>query len=815
MRSIHTLMLLAVLGGSCRAPIPGFPHYPSAEIAEKVNSDLRAIECKIAGTNEEEELALRPFQAPVLSLAHQRIDCFGGYRFVSLRRQHAMPALLYPRLTWPHLAKLDPDDTYRVPLLLHRPSYCKNKDDGQILSTLCFELEQRGSCRDKKRVRVNASQPPQVEFYFGNCTPGQFPRLHRDTIPVLLTVPMCDVKPGKLYDLRILPRLRIDAPCACVVLGDLSRGGWSSAADSLDRRFKEASASELRATGLAAYRANHPLFRDLLTSIASALSSMQSRTGTDLKAAAHATARLMRELDSARICDAPVYFDCGSARSGFDFVVAGDLQLHSRAHSASRFFGLLDAAPNELLAGVERRIGKRAANRLRATMTDDEIADYLDGIGEGALERITKSKFAVLVGDCVDGAASQAAGSYAANYVTGLPGPASPFVNDGELDLFAHFLRTTEKPVFAIPGNHDAGVGYGGVLNWPLDALGWTFNWIWDDAASFMRTISDFAPGLVRPTLFGFNPYRYDGLEEWQYTCGPTNLFFVFRGFQFVCMNSMNQDHPHRATVGGVALNTGGGVQGADALWLDVVLNWFADSKCVPAEGVRPQLVFMHHDPRAAYPVDGRDREEGFGIYETIETPVAMSTFGYFGFSYATYNAVYIPLWSATAEYVYRLMFGVTGPLTREWMRRSFWSESSYGAKELIETINARLGHATEDSGGVRALFLAHNNTPMNSKWLRDGRSRLLFRDPKEPEWRESPVIDSLMCALHWFVTRDESKPPPWARAITVPPERNADVVRLDDVSDTFHDDNHGFMIVECVSEGRLRSLHVPLPTAH
>jgi hypothetical protein len=746
---------------SCAATMVGFPHYAKRELAEKVSADLGAIEAAIGASKGEHQDSLRAFVGPVLSLAHSRLTSFHGYRLVGSRDVRSLPALLYPRLTWPHVAEPRADGTYYVPLLLTKEAFVSEVDP---VEDLVFRLEARiddwetGRKIDRREVKPDrVCRPDAVAFRFATGDPGSFPDLHEDAIPLLLVFRREAVQTELLYDLRILPRVHYEGDAGKLKRA-LDAGDWIGAANAAGT----SSAAELRAAGQAVSRAEHPLFARTLTEIVSGC----RRSALSRPAALEQLARRMRDLETSRFCDAPVWFDTGEDKSGpFHFIAAADLQLHKDAAAASRFFALLEACPDGTRDDLESRLGRPATRRLRATMTDDQIRALLDGFGVKTIKEIAGARFAILVGDCVDGAGGQAQVQYVLNFMLGLPGPESPF-EGGELDVFTWLLRHCSKPVFAVPGNHDGGAGYPGVLNWPFDGLGWLLNLVSDDAALVCRQISRVVPGLVRPSLFGIVPARYDGLEEWQYWCGPTNLFFQFRAWQFLCINSFHLDAGHRATVGGVALNSGGGLQHEDVAWAEIALRWFGRLGGASAAG---QLVFMHHDPRGAQPVDGRDREERFGIYETIDTPLAVATFGYLGlFSYATLNGIYLPLVSAGLEYSYRGLVGVRGPLAREWMRRWFWDRSAYGARELISAFNTHLGKAhTERRGGIRAFFFAHNNAAMESRWLRDEESRLLFRGPDEPPWKSTPVKDLLLSMWNLIATVDESKPPAWARDVT------------------------------------------------
>lgn len=808
-RTSCSIAIAALLTMGC-AHLSGFAGY-DGDVAGKVLDDTRRIATMVREqpTDEVSKRDALAFLLPELSLAHHRVESFEGYRLSGIRSRFSRPATLYPRLTWPHLARPDKNEScYRVPLLLHREAFRAGVDPCRDLA---FRLVPRGGrgCA----VTAKASCPNSTTLRLQTGREAAFPGLHADGIPVLLRVSVCDVRPNTLYDVEILPRESTKR--VGMLAQHAENGAWLKFAASL----ANCRAPEQLTPLIAAVRhaAQHPLFAEALDGAADKLCAARAAgLGPEAREPLQAAVSAFRGFAAARWVDAPIWLDDGCTEQAYSFLVAGDLQLHHDAASASRFFALLERSV-EATAGCWR---DTLAERLHQTMTSPQVDDWLASVGPRRLQLIKEAKFVVLVGDCVDGAASQALGKYAAN-LTGLDGPASPLVEGGEIERLHELLRTSSKPVFAVPGNHDVGVGYGGILNWPLDLLGLGIHWISEDAAAWIRDLNGVVPGLIRPTLGGAVPCRYDGLEEWQYALGPANLAFEYRGSQFVCLNSFHLDCVHRASVGGVAMNTGGGIQDLDAAWFKIQLAAFSDPQVRPASvgAARDQFVFMHHDPRAAYPVAGRPEEVGFGNYETIDTPIAALTFGYFGsFSYGTWNGIYVPLISAPAEWLYRSLVGVKDRLVREWMRRCYWEESTYGAKELVTTIGAHLhrpGDIEASRTGIRSMFFAHNNSPLVSKWLRDEDSRLLFRGRDEAEWRVSSIRECLMNLVHLFVTVDDKIPPAWAREVTVD-RGNADVVRLDDVSDSWHDDLHGFSLVHLGGAQDVFEIeHVPLPTTH
>jgi hypothetical protein len=226
----------------------------------------------------------------------------------------------------------------------------------------------------------------------------------------------------------------------------------------------------------------------------------------------------------------------------------------------------------------------------------------------------------------------------------------------------------------------------------------------------------------------------------------------------------------------------------------------------------------MHHDPRGGQPTRS-GAEDRFGIYESIDTPVAVMTFGYCGlFSYSTYNGTLIPFVSVGLEYLYRELFGQSGGVSaREWMRRStVTDQAAYGAEPMLQEINLHLINrsGTTSPIGVSELFFAHNNYFLETSWLRDPASRWLFRTPGAIPFEEHqrPAVEWLLMP---FATKDAKEPPRWAKEMRLSPERNANAVRLDDVSDTFWDDVHGFSVVTVYPGGANRHEYVSLPATN
>jgi len=636
--------------------------------------------------------------------------------------------------------------------------------------------------------------------------------------------------PG-LYDLRVFPQLRI---AGCIPAGDLgqamtnfAKGNWPSALKALKRveaqRMRktdgEGCAFGNLANALETLR--HARFKKEMRRIADSARALEKGKARD-HCFGEFVARVAVFIDSDPH-PAPVFLD-DPARTNedFSFAVAGDVHLHKDVRYAGRFFALLNARESPRNQGrpyeewsLEEKLGEDSVKLLRNLMSEEEIGDWVRSIGRERVQAVAAAKFAVIVGDCVDGASGQAPLSWAAN-VAGLMPVTSPYAGK-ELELFRGLVSSCKKPIFAVPGNHDAAAGHPGLLTLPLDLASWAGICLHrDKGAGFLRGLGDFIPGLVRMSFFGLMPLRYDGLVDWEYQLGLPNNAFVYRGRQFVLLNSFHLDKAHRATAGGVALNTGGGMHNEDVAWMQTVLETWRNNKVLSGRGesASPQeFLFMHHDPRGGQPTRS-GTEEKFGIYEAIDTPVAVMTFGYGGlFSYSTRNGVFIPIVSVGLEYLYRAVFGVEGGLTaREWMRRcSLGDSEAYGAKPLLKAINSHLA-GTYACPGISELFFAHNNYFLETQWLRDPASRWLFRTPGTVQWTgsERPLWETAF--LLPFATKDAQEPPKWAQEMRVPEGLNAKVVRLDDVSDTFFDRVHGFSVVTVSHCGPNKTDYISLP---
>lgn len=121
---------------ACSKPhLPGFPVYEKQFLSQCIKSDLQAIRIAIGRDRD-----LAAFVAPVLSLAHPRLTSFDSYALLEANWQRPAPALLYPRLTWPHIAEPNEGPVYHVPLLVRTDAF---RSDVNPATDLVFRLELR------------------------------------------------------------------------------------------------------------------------------------------------------------------------------------------------------------------------------------------------------------------------------------------------------------------------------------------------------------------------------------------------------------------------------------------------------------------------------------------------------------------------------------------------------------------------------------------------------------------------------------------------------------------------------------------------
>jgi hypothetical protein len=359
-----------------------------------------------------------------------------------------------------------------------------------------------------------------------------------------------------------------------------------------------------------------------------------------------------------------------------------------------------------------------------------------------------------------------------------------------------------------------------------------------------IKTLNDFIPSLIGWRLLARRP-RWDGLVEFQNILGSLNVAFKFRGHSFIGLNSYDLTAKERASVGGVVLYYGGGLQDGTVDWVEDMLGRFAP------DPQQQQILFMHHDPRAATPYKVNYRQENYGRYDAIDTPISLLTFGHLGLGNSPRTGLYLPLISylgTEMAHLFDVAWGAeTGGSHQVWMRKPDWGLSSfpdtrfprfydrsgYNAQGLIELINCNLAarnrtwlpdspdgreRCADPRGRVSQILFAHDNTPLDDLWADPRERGAVFRQPehsqpwREPGW-ENSWNSQLVSALLGGKTRSGS-PPAWAQHMRIAPdEGNAAVLRMDDVADVVSISNyHGFHVITLYADGEREVEWIPLP---
>ncbi|MFG0319838.1 MAG: metallophosphoesterase [Planctomycetota bacterium JB042] len=736
------------------------------------------------------------------------------------------PVFVYPRLTSPYLARVEDGSPQLVPVVLHTRAF-----DGARFDDLSFWLVERspvGPVERGARIEERRGERPE-DGRAGGAAPGVWPArvVHwpermpphlEETTGVVLRVDG-DVR-GRLCDVRVLPvarrgpsdrrerlagslRLVVEHPPTSIrtspfrpVIDGLARGDWFEALELLRHlspggRPDEAGLEDLSEIAIVLRGIGVPAFEDVTGELADLLEDAAG-DGWDHRAYESFLARFERFVRSP-VNPAPVRLEGSQPGEVFSFVVAADTQIHRKLELLSAFFDTVIAtrSGDELDEVLERSL-----TRAQIDAIEEELSKTPFGDGVTVRNHLRDAKFLVLAGDLADGA-SGTAPLLVGTSVLGLLPPFSPYTK--EFRVVRRQLRDLPIPVFAVPGNHDGHTGYGGVLNWPLDAGRWIFRRMGcDTVADGFHGLGDWTPALVRMSFLGACPApRYDGLVEWQYFLGPPDFAFSYDGYGFVGLNTFDMERRHRATPGGVPFNVGGGVSDEDVDWFRCMLAHLGrEPRGAGPRDPRSQFVFMHHDPRAAQPSKGGPSEVRFGLYDDLDSPVGAATMGYLGIGYSPTIGLYVPLLTPIAEFLYRAAIGSPGGLGQEWHRKWFWCDDPYGGRSLIEAINLWLD-VEPGRAPVRHVFLAHNNVPTWSDWIRDERWRYLFRVPNDDAYRQSGQWSGILKHLALpFVTIRPTEPPEWARSMRVSGKGNARVIRLDDVSDDFFNNQHGFHLV-------------------
>jgi len=675
-------------------------------------------------------------------------------------------------------------------------------------------------------------------------------------VPTRTATTGMEVTPG-FYDLRVLPRLNslrdvtVRTPALEGIKQALQEGDWIRALratrelDPADLPSATA-AEDLRAiASRVAPRSNwswtmHPsphfdldlqALRDVLGRLARVLERDSGNRGA-VQLALSRLEQPMRTVLVARQSVAPVSLKDPKRESGrcggrdcVRVAVGGDFQYHGNLGPLRRFLGMLD--PEFVQAG-----GSGAPDT-------------------GSAVSVPDVDFVLFAGDLADAAAGSAKGQLLLNVLGALP-PTSPYGPDGgnEMPEIRDQLARFQKPFFAVPGNHDGYAGYGGILNVVFDELGF----LAEEAFGLIRAPrvgravgnaikrpNDFIPTFIGWRLLNRHP-RYDGLGQYQNFLGPLNLAFEFRGHSFVGLNSYDLRPPERASVGGVVLYWGGGLQPESVDWMDDMLNRFAP------EPEHQQFVFMHHDPRSAVPTKSGYAEQQFGLYDATDTPISQLTMGHFGLGNSPGTGIYIPVVSFMGTFIFRgLEIGWgddAGSFQQEWLREKDWGWSAfpdirwprffdreaYNAKGLIEVINCNLagrtspslppasrgaaGLCVEPRGAISQILFAHDNVPVDGMWADPDERGAVFREPTDgqlwrPGWRANSIFGQFG-GLLGLKFRNGS-PPEWAQHMRLDEDRgNARVLRMDDIGDAGN--YHGFHVITLYADGESETQWYALP---
>jgi 3',5'-cyclic AMP phosphodiesterase CpdA len=659
--------------------------------------------------------------------------------------------------------------------------------------------------------------------------------------------------PG-FYDLRVQPRLNslreleLRTPKLAAIKSALQEGHWPRALDSATKLVPSDlsnpdAVADLRAMAerLARGRFNvtfHPsphfdLDLQLLKQVLQTLASQLERDPGDHGAVQLALSRLerpMRTLLTAQQSVAPVALkdrqqDRGrcEGRDCVRVAVGGDFQYHGNLGPLRRFLGMLDP----------------------------QFVSSADGSDTGSETAVPDVDFVLFAGDLADAAAGSAKEQLLLNVLGWLP-PASPYGEDGgrEMPEIRDQLARFQKPFFAVPGNHDGYAGYGGILNVLFDELGaateetialFRAPRVGRKVGNTIKSVNDFIPTFIGWRLLNRRP-RYDGLGEYQSYLGPLNLAFRFRGHSFVGLNSYDLKPHERASVGGVVLHWGGGLQNRSVDWMDDMLDRFAPKKD------HEQFVFMHHDPRAAVPTKHEYLEQQFGLYDAIDTPISQLTMGHFGLGNSPRTGLYLPVVSFLGTFIWRAVeigWGDdAGTIQQEWMRKPDWGWSAmpelrqprffdheaYNAKGLIEVINCNLagrtapsprpssfgseGRCVDPQGGISQVLIAHDNVPVDTSWANPAERGAVFREPTRGQlWRPAGQANSIpghVGGLFGLKFRNGS-PPEWAQHMRLEESQgNARLLRMDDVGDAGN--YHGFHVITLYANGEHETEWFALP---
>ncbi|HKE01937.1 MAG TPA: hypothetical protein VKE69_13060, partial [Planctomycetota bacterium] len=479
--------------------------------------------------------------------------------------------------------------------------------------------------RDPRRdVRVPGTEKRQQEWEVGAGGDRMHPRA--DALEFLFRVPTGEIEArweeilaaepgserrrGELFDLRFFPRIAVAPGDAGEpwrsVLDALAEGRWPVARQKLadlvqrladsggapaDVGLTPASARSLQ-KALESRADDFHYFRPELQPVARharRLADVLERPGDrPVIPIARDVLAAIAGLAEENPCPAPVFLDDPRPDDpSFSFLVGADLQYDTDGSNLFNFLTMFDPAVTPFTSSAAAEVAK---------------------LPEGIRKEVFRAKFALIVGDFGDGKGLSSSGFVAVADALGLTNPASPYADHwdpthGEFPELRSQIGRSSKPIFAVPGNHDGFVAYGGLLNELVAGVGYGLDCIpiVSPIGRFLENESGDLPTIIR--FVRLTPPFYDGLVDWVYELGPRNVAFNYRGCTFVAANSFDLHQVERDQVGALGNNWGGGLQDATLVWVDVALRHFSSLNRgarglddPPAKG--NAFLFMHHDPR-------------------------------------------------------------------------------------------------------------------------------------------------------------------------------------------------------------------------
>jgi hypothetical protein len=817
----HAALVLSILlasttvGCAKHVHLVGFPEHEEEddllEVARLLDRDVAAIEAAIDARYQargreawREHTAMRKLFATHLSLSNEHTDYFDPAQEVELRRP---PIQRYPRLTCPVVAEPVPHpdgsgSTWFVPIVFTTEAlYWSDSPEtrwfGQEPERASPERERKLFARwlipfgDYAIEEVHPQlvddgdviRPETLEVPLTDDVTYRLPNPRDTSNAVVLTIPAgAEIEPG-YYAIRLLPRLevpRLATPVLESVAEAFREGDWWAAAAVLV-------AFERSGPGLASRRERLDLatlaeaveafestwYDDELDVVIEAFEELADPWRTDRSLTGLIAG--MRGLLETNPHPAPIYLDePGRADDPFTFVVTGDFQYSGDMTSVRRFLRMMSP-------GHARRDAS-----LPDVPVDPELRARLDD-----------AAFIVIAGDLADGEGLSSSPDRAVLHGLGVLPPASPYESEFP-DLRAE-LQLFDKPLFGIPGNHDAFASFGGVLNdaamiaadvledWVPNPLGDATHPIGEGFYWLAQNI----PLLVKIGRMFEDPF-FDGLIEYQHHLGPLNFAFRYRGHGFVGLNSANLTVNERDQVGPLAENWGGSLYPVDVLWFDVVCRRLA--RAASQEGTAAgQFVFLHHDPRAIVPFRTEEGiEERFVGYDHSDALLNMLTFGYLGIEHSPNTPIFIPIISPIGSYLPRYI-AHGEEFDMEWMGDGTPFDTNEGrAEEILDAINENLAGGPHGANGIDHLFFAHNDIPYVTDWITDESEGYVFAPPDGGEWSGGKW--GAKAAFAPFVKLRSVRPAEWGQDMRFTDGRNAKVVRVDDVGQAGQ--IHGFHLI-------------------